>query len=1339
MIFIKKKFAYPVTKGYPMQEVIINGRPAFSNYNQENPNVEGYNKRHYDDGDILLVSPSTKDTKYKYDSYLYNTVITHKANSNTFTIKTYTISTDLFGDSRRVKEDPKPIMLRTDNGSTIKFYQNYDFNTPVLEMPCESDSKFTHIYNLVPGEKYQYKVFNASNTLISNIYKTSSQYGEFIVLGQIRQLYLPSMRNTRDSGGYLTVDGTKRVKYGKIYRGSQFQPGFYNWDTEGAYNVTQHRRWLDTDPSSDTKAPGGIDAHDIEEIKRLGVTLDVDLRDAAGSEEYSSSQGVWKITRYRPFFIPELDGISYYSVSQNTNNSGITSYYGLRKTSGNGPTQFKKFIDRILTEFANGGSIYVHCQQGRDRTGSFMAFLFGLLGVNDDGILADYELTSYCSYDGDRWSLQYGPDTPGDYPTIPSSATDFRTYVINWAKTYAGVTDEQIAQLKEYLLEDLPTEQEEAPLRYETYQIENPVVLNYLNTTHHSANQLAKKASTANEYSIYAPDIQEYTEGGVTYNAGPSYTWLKNQQLAKGYKYDSYRDPHFIAADYHVGANPNYFELENPNINSVDITDTVTNKTYTIANRSVSTSGVTAYFGGGDDSSLGGNANSIYSVSYQAFPVIGSSTFVNVLDRLKPFFTKGSVPSSSYAVKYAIPLSTSYSTASPAYATAESSRVSVNGSKVPVFTYDGSNTDWSVWNVLSTGATLTSPKEYKAALYSSDKTFIKFYTFYAPLLHTNGPTKIWNLIPGRMYHYQAKDVNNTVLEEGNVMPVGQLRSIFLEGMRNVRDLGGWICYNDQGNAVGSIKYDKLYRGSRPETTSTDVRRPGGVTINDRYMMKEFINLGRELDLRESNSGDNGNYYMGSSSTNSPFSVDTSTGKIPRVRQSCASYWRAFDCIKWNEGDEPNAIKSEFICLGYIIDNLKRNESVYFHCAQGADRTAMVAMIIESLIGVDDDQLLKDWELTSFSGGCNNDDVHGTVSNESDYRAMNNDCDDPNRSAGSGTHELVHLVEVKENLQQVYGQSTIHANIIKWFETVCNYTVLTSSPSGTFVFLNKIGYTEQYKKDNNSTAVYINSTGTKATPSSVSASYLGLINSKSGADFTSSAQVIDFLKWKLVDYKSGIRTMAVLGDSQSAYKNDDRCPLQDLWWYKYAQSIGLNPETDVNNNSIGNTMVSRNYNNEDNMGCSWSRINNLQVNGQDPDIIFVMMGGNDWVNSSISLGTYTSGDTLPGDSSTPENLDFKPAFALMLSRIKNTYQHSLVVCINEPRVTNATVTGHDWDEWMYAQIEVAKEFDCPVVDLCHVCGNTIKSTLQSDNTSIYKSDQYVHLNALGHELIANVIK
>lgn len=1402
MIFINKRLSYVLASKFPIAKVIsskvVNNTPItkeiYSNYNLENPIVKRYNQKTYQDGDLTLDSNSS--TNCVYDSYFFCDNITH---SGTFQTKTSQYGFDDFGGSRKTKEFPYPVTLRTDNGKVVKFYQNNDFTTPVYEVDClrairekrgsdtektwywDDWSRITRVYNLVPGETYQYKVFDANNQLITGIYKKNTSYGEFKTKGQIRTIRLIGVVNARDSGGYLTVDGTKRVKYGKLFRGAQFSRGFFNNNTTGAYNTNAKRRWVNgADTNTFYKAMGGLDDVGVKEVQRLGITKDIDLRDPSANESSINTYG--ESSDFRHFIVDNTDGItvnresisdnitidgqivndgiSYASIAKiNSTKNGLDyhgtnlqSYEGMfitnnTQTQDNGKRQFVTFIEEVISGLEhrdandnprNDGAIYVHCQQGRDRTGTFIACLFALLGVNDNGIIKDYELTTTTDSTTTRWHLQGSKAGKVTFP----AGSNVREYVYNWATTDSPtgqqVTTAQINKLKELLLEDIPEEdeEEEAPIRYETYSVENPIVSNYLNTTHHSANQLVKKASTVNDYSIYAPDIQEYTENGITYNAGPSYTWLKNQQLAKGYKYDSYRDPHFIATDYHIGAKPNYFELENPNIVSVDITDTVTNKTYTVANRSASTTSVTAYFGGGDDSSLGGNKDSIYAVNYEAFPVIGSSTFINVLDRLKPFFTKGSVPSSSYAVKYAIPLSTSYSTASPAYATAESSRVSVNGSKVPVFTYDGANTDWSVWNVLSTGATLKAPKEYKAALYSADKTFIKFYTFYAPLLHTNGPTKIWNLIPGRIYHYQAKDANARILEEGNIKPTGTLRSLFFEGIRNVRDLGGWTCYDSQGKAVGYIKYDRLYRGSRPEVTSTDVRRPGGVTINDRYMMKDFINLGRELDLRESDSGDNGNYYMGSSTTNSPFSINTSTGKIPRVRQSCASYWKAFDCIRWNEGDEPNAIKSHFICLGYIIDSLKKNESIYFHCAQGADRTAAIAMTVESLVGINDDQLLKDWELTSFSGGCYNDDVHGTVSNESDYRAMNNECDDPNRSAGSGTHELVHLVQLKEFLQQVYGQSTMSANIVQWFKTVCTYQVKNLT-SANFIFLNEIGFREQYKKDKGENTAIVSSSG-KTIASSVESSYLGLINSTASTSFTNADQVIDYLKWKLVDYTI-VKTMAVLGDSQSAYRNDDRCPLQDLWWYKFAQSIGLNPETDVNNSSIGNTMVARQYDNKDNMGCSWSRINNLKVNGKDPDIIFVMMGGNDWVNSSISLGTYTNGDTLPGDSSTPENLDFKPAFALMLSRIKKTYQNSLVVCINEPRVTNATVTGHDWDEWMYAQIEVAKDFNCPVIDLCHICGNVIKDTLQSDNTSIYKSDQYVHLNALGHELIANVIK
>ena len=1404
MIFINKRPSYIVTAKFPIEKVIssktVNNTPItkeiYSNYNLENPIVKRYNQKTYQDGDLNLGSNSSSGCYA--DSYFYSDDISH---SGSFKVTTAIYGFDDFGGSRKTKEFPNPVTLRTDNGKVVKFYQNNDFTTPVYEVDClrairekrNSDADkvwywddwygLTRIYNLIPGETYQYKVFDSNGQLITGIYKTNNSYGEFTTHGQIRTLRIIGVVNARDSGGYLTSDGTKRVKYGKLFRGAQFSPGFYNDNTLGAYNKTAKRRWVEgVDVVQGTgdninKAVGGVDDVSIKEIQRLGITKEIDLRDPAAEEANLNKYGV--SSDFRHFVVHNVDGvtvnresisdnitvdgqilndgISYASIAKiNSVKNGLTyagtnlqSYEGMfassnTQTQDNGKRQFVTFIEEVISGLEhrdandnprNDGAIYVHCQQGRDRTGTFLACLFALLGVSDDGIIKDYELTNLIDSIVTRWTLQGKKSGTVTFPT----STDVRSYVTDWATTNSPtgqyVTTEQINKLKELLLEDIPEEdedeEEEAPIRYETYSIENPVVSNYLDTTHHSANQLVKKASTANEYSIYAPDIQEYTENGITYNAGPSYTWLKSQQLAKGYKYDSYRDPHFIATDYHIGANPNYFELENPNIVSVDITDTVTNKTYTVTNRSASTTSVTAYFGGGDDSSLGGNKNSIYTVNYEAFPVIGSSTFINVLDRLKPFFTKGSVPSSSYAVKYAIPLSKSYSTESPAYATAESNRVSIGGSKVPVFTYDGTNTDWSVWNVLSTGATLKTPKEYKAALYSADKTFIKFYTFYAPLLHTNGPTKIWNLIPGRIYHFQAKDANDHILEEGNIKPTGNLRSLFFEGIRNVRDLGGWICYDSQGNEVGYIKYDRLYRGSRPEVTSTDVRRPGGVTINDRYMMKEFINLGRELDLRESDSGDNGNYYMGSSTTNSPFSVNTSTGKIPRVRQSCSSYWKAFDCIRWNEGDEPNAVKSHFICLGYIIDSLKKNESIYFHCAQGADRTAAIAMTVESLVGINDDQLLKDWELTSFSGGCYDDDYHGTVGNESDYRAMNNECDDSNRSAGSGTHELVHLVQLKEFLQQVYGQSTMSANIVQWFKTVSTYEVKNLT-SANFIFLNKIGFREQYKKDKGENTVIVSSSG-KTIASNVANSYLGLINSTASTSFTNAEQVIDYLKWKLVDYTT-VKTMAVLGDSQSAYnpEHPDRCPLTSLWWYQYAQSIGLDPETDVNNNSEGDTKVARSKNSATDMGCSQIRIDNLKVNGQDPDLIFVMMGGNDWA-THVPLGSYNYGDYIPNSTA----LDFKPAYALMLTRIKDTYPYATVVCINEPLLLYESIGDNNefvFEDYMQAQIDIAKMFNCQVVDLYHICG-----TLVHDNLATYTSDQMVHLNATGHTLIANIIK
>lgn len=1283
---------------------------VYNNFLLENAPVNTFKQLKYQAGD-------TMNSTGVYDSYLLSTTIT-SAGVSTFDSTSKVKWFDPEDKSLyRTKtgapapgEWPSPVFIETPRGNVIQISEDSSF-TKYYEYAVKIH--VTDIYNLIPGKHYFYRILEGSN-----IVKT----GEFDTKGQVRMIRLNALRNVRDCGGWPTVDGENRFKYGIIFRGSAL--GFF------------------VDDSINTAANRALDLSILE--NDFGVTGEVDLN------------GDFTID---PFYV------GHNNSSDNILSFSATCYYGM-------PTAYSQFynvLNFILQRVANGGAVYVHCEQGRDRTGSFVSVIQALCGVCDDGILKDYEITTFWGKGTYRYYLEHDDTQNASrdmWKEFASSGTT-QERVQAWFKSHyvansignKSTAEEAIDYVKSLLLEPLEQQEEEQPVtpsepedEIETFQIENPTIKSYLTASKRSGNN----AYTMNDLQMQAHTPSD-SEGDwssykpVNMTKGVSLTDLKNIECPPGSGLKFMKDNHtvqnykyglLLTTDVKTEAKPNYYSLNDPNIDNITITDSVTKNTYVIKNYNDTTSYILADFGGVTD-----------RFTFDSLPQIGTSTYAHFLERVKPGLRKLGV-----GCKLALLPGDALSKINNKYTKFNTSCTFTNISLVnyydeteilksnitPLRTLEyTSDFDWSAFDDLA--GTLAAPNRYYILIFKSNNSYYAGVEIKCGPLHQSTPTKIWNLIPGRCYHYEAKDASNNVIAAGNIKPEGQVRMLFLEGVYNIRDLGGWPCYDDNGNFVGRIAYDRLYRGSRPETDTTYWHR-SGATMNDRRMMTNFIKLGKQLDLRESDT-DGGRYtYLiasGNTSTTSAsaFGLDFTNNKIPRVRVSQISYWAAFDYTSISDGvSKVNPIRQVFLAIGEIVDSLKNNKSTYFNCAQGADRTGTLAMVVEALIGANDDALLKDWELTSFSG-CLMENTKGSyLGSMSDYRALHTDCADK-ASSNSGSHDLVKLIQTSNYLQGLYNQNSLSKNIVEWFKEVSAFNNIDALTSNTVRYMHSLGLKEEYnhaKATTDSSYVAVdNKPGTIA--SSVSASYLGAINTTAGTAFTNAEQVMDYLKWKLIDWRSSVKTMAVLGDSQSAYKNDNRCPLQDLWWYKFAQSIGLDPDVDVNNSSIGNTMVSRNYNNTENMGCSWSRINNLKVNGKDPDIIFVMMGGNDWVNSSISLGTYTSGDTLPGDSSTPENLDFKPAFALMLSRIKNTYQNSLVVCINEPRVTNATVTGHDWDEWMYAQIEVAKEFNCPVIDLCHVCGNVIKSTLQSDNTSIYKSDQYVHLNALGHELIANVIK
>lgn len=210
--------------------------------------------------------------------------------------------------------------------------------------------------------------------------------------------------------------------------------------------------------------------------------------------------------------------------------------------------------------------------------------------------------------------------------------------------------------------------------------------------------------------------------------------------------------------------------------------------------------------------------------------------------------------------------------------------------------------------------------------------------------------KIYNLVPDRTYFYQVLEPeagngkNMSLLVSGEIVTTGRVRMINARSIMNVRDLGGWETTDGK-----RIKYEKLYRG----------RELNGGYVADSADIELLKHLGikAEIDMRYSD--ENGG--AGISAFGFLGSDEAGTGSLPTYlftnNSGCCDethltyyYWQ-------------QRYRKEF---HFIVDNLKQNRPVYFHCVSGSDRTGLLAILLEGLLGVPYDGLVKDLELTSFS-------------------------------------------------------------------------------------------------------------------------------------------------------------------------------------------------------------------------------------------------------------------------------------------------------------------------------------------------------------------------------------
>lgn len=233
-------------------------------------------------------------------------------------------------------------------------------------------------------------------------YTVRSEKFEFHTSRTTRTVDIDGVSNVRDLGGYITIDG-KQIKQGMIYRSAKLDD-----ITElGKYTL----------------------------VNILGVKTDLDLRGDKATKPVSELNHI-------------ATACPWYSTGSNHIWMNDTNKEEFAKT-------VKVFAD------PDNYPIIFHCSLGRDRTGTLAMVLGGLLGLDENTLMMEYELSVF-SYWGTNGTTKFNnglrknihdtylyiDDNYGD--NADSFSEKVELFLID-----IGVTAEEIASIKSIMLEEV--------------------------------------------------------------------------------------------------------------------------------------------------------------------------------------------------------------------------------------------------------------------------------------------------------------------------------------------------------------------------------------------------------------------------------------------------------------------------------------------------------------------------------------------------------------------------------------------------------------------------------------------------------------------------------------------------------------------------------------------------------------------------------------------------------------------------------------------------------------------------------------------------------------------
>lgn len=167
------------------------------------------------------------------------------------------------------------------------------------------------------------------------------------------------------------------------------------------------------------------------------------------------------------------------------------------------------------------------------------------------------------------------------------------------------------------------------------------------------------------------------------------------------------------------------------------------------------------------------------------------------------------------------------------------------------------------------------------------------------------------------------------------------RNLSVDKVDNVRDLGGW----------GKVKQGLVYRGGRLNQNSLKSDGSVSVKISQKGIayMTDTLGIRTEIDLRDLSENGFDPY-----------------GKAYSVLGDGVTY---VACPMKNEAPDfdpsvPENYASARDCLEILAD--PDAYPIYLHCSVGTDRTGYVAYLVNGLLGVEKEELLRDYLFSNFA-------------------------------------------------------------------------------------------------------------------------------------------------------------------------------------------------------------------------------------------------------------------------------------------------------------------------------------------------------------------------------------